>query len=258
MSHRGGGRDPKPGFVGVVCGLRSEAAVLRAAMRAVPGARRRIRVAVCGMRPEAAERAARIHAEAGAVSLLSFGLAGALDPELRVGDVVWTGRVLAEDDAWPAVPPVPEPSAAWHCVVVFGSDRLVGASEDRRALRTATGARAVDMESHRVARAAEEAGLPFAVLRAISDTDDQRLPPFLTRAVSSRGRARLLPVLAGLAREPAACGDLLALRRGTRRALAALRGAAVTLLRDMEGGEDGLKRPRDLREGEGPQPRLSR
>ena len=40
-----------------------------------------------------------------------------------------------------------------------------------------TGAFAADMESHVVARIANERQLPFAVLRVIADPANQRLPP---------------------------------------------------------------------------------
>jgi nucleoside phosphorylase len=47
----------------------------------------------------------------------------------------------------------------------------------KRALRAETGALAVDMESHVAARVAARRGLPFAVVRVISDSADEALPP---------------------------------------------------------------------------------
>ena len=56
--------------------------------------------------------------------------------------------------------------------------RLVG-SPDRAA---------VDMESCEAARVLDAAGLPFAVLRAVSDTSEDDLPMALKAARDSRGR----------------------------------------------------------------------
>ena len=50
-----------------------------------------------------------------------------------------------------------------------GVEQVVAARACKAALRSETGAAAVDMESHIAAAYAAEAGLPFAALRVISD-----------------------------------------------------------------------------------------
>ena len=96
--------------------------------------------------------------------LVSFGLAGALADELRVGDVLdatrvvdaagttlWEGAGLGVRGAKPGT--------------VLGSDVLVHDAAERRRLREASGADAVDMESGVLARSGRLAG----VLRVVSD-----------------------------------------------------------------------------------------
>jgi hypothetical protein len=100
-------------------------------------------------------------------SLVSFGVAGALREDLRVGDVLdatrvvdgsgvtlWEGAGLGVHGALPGT--------------VLASDVLVHDAAERRRLREASGADAVDMESGVLARAGRLAG----VVRAISDGVD--------------------------------------------------------------------------------------
>ena len=63
-----------------------------------------------------------------------------------------------------------------------GSREVVAAQACKAALRSETGAAAVDMESHIAAAYAAEAGLPFAALRVISDP--------ATRALAGAGEDR--------------------------------------------------------------------
>ena len=57
-----------------------------------------------------------------------------------------------------------------------GVEEVVVAQACKAALRSETGAAAVDMESHIAAAYAAEAGLPFAALRVISDPASRALP----------------------------------------------------------------------------------
>ncbi|MDX6473598.1 MAG: hypothetical protein QOK22_2414 [Gaiellaceae bacterium] len=94
--------------------------------------------------------------------LVSFGLAGALRDDLRVGDVLDATRVVAEDG-----------SVLWEGpglgvgkdATVLGADRLVHDAADRARMRAASGADAVDMESGVLARSGRLAG----VVRVVSD-----------------------------------------------------------------------------------------
>jgi nucleoside phosphorylase len=188
-----------------------------------------VRVAISGARPDAAERAAERFVAEGARLIVSFGIAGALDPTLRAGDIVLASHVADGEASYPCVRLAGQGRAVWREGPVLGSDRLIGDPAEKARLARG-GALAVDMESHRVARAAAAGGIPVAVLRAVSDTSLQRLPAFVAGAVRPDGTPRLAPILAGLARNPRALGDLVALHHGTRAALRALAASADDML----------------------------
>jgi nucleoside phosphorylase len=105
----------------------------------------------------------------------------------------------------------------------------------KAALRSETGAAAVDMESHIAADYAARAGLPFAALRVISDPADRALPALATAAIKPNGNIDLRRVLSGLARNPTALRALVATGIDFNRALRSLRGCRGFLL-----GGDGF------------------
>jgi adenosylhomocysteine nucleosidase len=213
--------------VGVVAGLRAEARCLRGL---------NVRIACTGGSSQRARaEAARLLAE-GAAGLVSFGLAGGLAPELRPGDLVLPETVRAPDGLMLAA----DPSWRERLRALFargrlgatsgaqaGSDRIVATAWEKRLLLEATGALAVDMESHAIAAVASGAGVPFVILRAIADPHDRVIPQAALEALRPDGRVRLPSVLGGVTREPRQLIALLRLGRDTAAALATLRRAAT-------------------------------
>ena len=96
--------------------------------------------------------------------VVSFGLAGALDDALRIGDVIDATRVVDATGATLWEGAGLGVGGAKRCVVL-ASEQLVYDAGERRRLRDASGADAVDMESGVLARSGRLAG----VLRAVSD-----------------------------------------------------------------------------------------
>ncbi len=94
-------------------------------------------------------------------ALISSGYAGALVSGLKIGDVVVDTSV----PHWREL-------AAQRAVVgrIATVDRMIGSAAERAWLAAQTAAIAVDMESAAVAEVAREHGLPFASVRAITDT----------------------------------------------------------------------------------------
>lgn len=162
--------------------------------------------------------------------LLSWGTAGALAPELRPGDLIVpdgvvlpVGRVLPfETERIPGAGGRSEDGV----MLMAGATRPVLTAEGKAALRAETGAVAVDMESHLVAHAAEEAAFPAVAIRAIVDTAETEVPEFAFSSIGPDGRPRMGKLLMGLAAAPQRTGSLLRLRRDYRRALDALRECA--------------------------------
>ena len=175
--------------------------------------------------------------------VISFGVAGGLDPSLKSGDVVVATEVMAGDARWLAGLALNEELIASVAqgrrrIVrggLAGVEQVVAAQSMKAALRSETGAAAVDMESHIAADYAARAGLPFAALRVISDPADRALPALATAAIKPNGNIDLRRVLSGLARNPTALRALVATGIDFNRALRSLRGCRGFLL-----GGDGF------------------
>lgn len=165
----------------------------------------------------------------GAAGVLSFGLCGGLDPALAPGDLLLGSSVLAGDrrlscnPAWLAQLSAAFPSATVGAIA--GSDMIVASSIAKANLHALTGAVATDMESHRVALAASEAGVPFAVLRAVSDGAADSLPLSAQAGFQPDGTTDIGAVIRGLIARP---GDLPGLIRTARNAGAAFGTLAVS------------------------------
>jgi adenosylhomocysteine nucleosidase len=210
--------------VGVITGLIKEADCLRPRR----GGRAPAMVFAAAGQPALAAQAAEQMLAEGASGLISFGIAGGLDPSLGPGVAIVAERVLdgdrrdfACDEAWVARLMLAE--GAHDSGPILGTDRPVMTVEDKRRLHRRTGALAVDMESHAVAEVADRAGVPFVAIRAIGDPASRAIPRAALAGLGPDGRTRALPVLAALLRRPGDFRAIWRLAQDTNRALAALR-----------------------------------
>jgi adenosylhomocysteine nucleosidase len=226
--------------LGVVAALEAEARTLGPVVRRRDGLSSLgdgALLAVSGMGGALAADAARHLVDAGAAALMSFGLAGGLDPALRAGTVVLPTAVISRGGEHFLT------STGWREQLgraiakqrpVAGGTLLtslaaIGAVADKAAAFRETGAVAVDMESLGVAEVAAAHHLPFIAVRVIVDTAADVLPQAVM-AASRGGHVNLGRLIGGLAVAPL---DLIALiRLGQRyraatRSLAAVAGARV-------------------------------
>jgi hypothetical protein len=127
-------------------------------------------------------------ASADAGLILSSGLAGALDPQLLVGDIVFDGTAALVEQLRAAVPTA-------HVGPVLGGDTPIG-SIAAKAEAWRSGAVAVDMESHIARRVAAQHGLPCLVARVISDRAIHALPPAALAGMRRDGGLAVGAVLA--------------------------------------------------------------
>jgi adenosylhomocysteine nucleosidase len=126
--------------------------------------------------------------------VVSFGLAGALSDTLRVGEVLDATRVVDSSGATLWEGPGLGVAGA-HAATVLASDVLVHDAAERRRLREATGADAVDMESGVLARGGQLAG----VLRAVSDDVSSAIEG-VDRTIRDDGRTDVVGLLRWVAR----------------------------------------------------------
>jgi uncharacterized membrane protein len=196
-------RSPDAGGRVLVCAATfAEAAACRRGI-AASGASG-LEVLLTGVGPDrAAERCrARLARGPRPVLVVSSGFAGALSPDLQVGAVV-TARTLYRLDGDRAVE-VLLPPGLLRLAPAAQTVELVSASavlpESVRGLSAPV---AVDMESAALADACDEAGVPFTVLRVITDTPAAPLPPLarsVAEALSRRGLARWAPAASAVTR----------------------------------------------------------
>jgi adenosylhomocysteine nucleosidase len=172
-------------------------------------------VLICGgIGAEAARRAAEAVIENYAPSVVySVGFAGALDPALRIGEIVQPQRVVNADDGSRV-----QFDRGEGVLVSFGS---VASPEQKSKLRDSFGARLVDMEAAAVASAAEARGVRFAVVKAISDEFDFHFPS-MERFVDSSGQFLTLRFAAFVAVRPWLWFQLARLARNSGKASVAL------------------------------------
>ncbi|MCA1955948.1 phosphorylase [Zymomonas sp.] len=137
--------------------------------------------------------------------LVSFGLAGALDSDLKVGDWVvgshLTGNVEADcDEAWQDSLEKIFPTLKKG--IVYSDGTLVSDIAQKQDIQKKQKAIAVDMESHIVARIAQEYHCPFIILRVISDQADHALPPAFSVAMQPDGSVAIPALLKSLLLKP--------------------------------------------------------
>jgi hopanoid-associated phosphorylase len=162
----------------------------------------------------------------GGEAVISFGIAGGLADDIASGTWLVARTIVTPMERWPC-------DATWTRILaerlpgartadLAGVDAPVTEPAGKRALRRATGAAAVDTESHIAAAIAAAHGLPFAAFRVIADGARQSLPAAASVALGPDGRISGGAVLGSLARAPAQLPLLLRTAIDARTAFRAL------------------------------------
>ncbi len=215
------------GRIGIVSALRAETDSF------VRGSSGHIRYTVltCGMGLDAARLGAQRLVADGVDAIVSWGVAGALVPELKVGDVVVTTDILTPDGH--AIPGAAPPPVKF--VQPFADQTLVSAAHvvrtpaAKRELHNHSGAALVDMESSAIAQVCRDAGIACLAVRSILDRVEDTLSPALTGLIDAKGGVQLGALTARMVNNPLMVGALLGQGIRYRRALSGLRRAASAL-----------------------------
>lgn len=138
--------------------------------------------------------------------LVSFGVAGGLDPALKPGACVVASSIvagssrIATDSHWSEQLIKTIPDAVYG--ILAGVRAPVADPAAKRALHEKTGAIAVDMESHVVAKVAAAHGLPMAAIRVITDPAMRALPEAVLAAMRPDGTTSIIAMVRSLMKRP--------------------------------------------------------
>jgi adenosylhomocysteine nucleosidase len=174
--------------------------------------------------------------------VLSIGCAGALSPELAVGDTVIAQKIVDDADDDESFAPEPELTAIaaacceqlgfpFHSGTTVSAPEVAATVEAKQRLAAKHGAIAVDMETAQVAAWARKMGAPTLALRTISDTASDCIPPELGGLVDSKtGKLRPARAAAVFSRKPKLLAEAMRLKRNMDHSLEILAQIAPALL----------------------------
>jgi nucleoside phosphorylase len=212
-------------FVAVICGLKSEAAAIKASLAAAKIDAGKARIGVSGANAARAEDLSEGLIAAGARAVISAGLCGGLAPDLKPGDLIIgervvsaSGDVILSDRKLLAAAP-----KNIHRVAIFGSDDIIDSAEKKAQLFGRYASQTVDMESHGAARAAARAGAPFIAVRAVADGSSRALPKAALGAVTPSGGVNVVSVLIECVKAPQQFEEIAMLGRDSGAATETLR-----------------------------------
>ena len=140
--------------------------------------------------------------------VLTCGFAGGLNPELKLGDVIFetSDETLRTKLLGAGAKPLK----------IFCADRIATTIAEKRKLREQTGADAVEMESAAIHAVCAERGIPCATVRVISDTANEDLPLDFNALAKPDMRLDYGKLFLAIARSPGKIGTLMELQRKTK------------------------------------------
>lgn len=145
-------------------------------------------------------------------AICSVGFCGALDEKLGIGDVFVASEIRNGDRTYETLVPRGKEGQGSAASI----DHVARTAAEKRNLR-ASGASIVEMEAAGVARAAEDLGLPFYCIRAVSDLADEDLENDFNAALMPDGHFSIWKLMTGTLPSPAKrFGELIRLRQRTK------------------------------------------
>ncbi len=176
--------------------------------------------------------------------VLTCGFAGGLNPDLKLGDVVFeirsggSRRESAQTKSGEGLEPTNVGcyeklvAAGAKPVKFFCADRVATTAAEKKKLHDETGADAVEMESAAIHAVCAERGIPCATVRVISDTAGEDLPldfNALARPDKSLDYGKLAWAIA---RSPGKIGALMELQKKTNFAAKQLAAVLARVMTD--------------------------
>ena len=207
MNSKRGGSNTEPGALPLlVCFALNDEAI---PFRKICLGRPEVSVLVTGVGRTKAEKSVRdFLASHAPTQVLTCGFAGGLNPELRVGVVVFTTDDLPIHTKLAAAGAQP---AKFHC-----TSRIATTAAEKQELRQSTGADVVEMESEAIHTVCRERGIPCGTVRVISDTASEDLPLDFNRLFKPDLSLDYAKLAVAVAKSPGKIGGLLRLRNQSR------------------------------------------
>jgi hypothetical protein len=163
--------------------------------------------------------------------LISAGFAGALNNDLKVGDLL-----LAENFSTVHLSETRASLSGLHIQIanLLTVQALIDSPEERNKLALTSGAVAADMETEFIARACAACGIPLLSLRVISDTPHTRLPaPANVLFDVERQQTRMLKLATHLLAHPSRVPRLVRFASRIAHARKILADALVAVVRKL-------------------------
>jgi adenosylhomocysteine nucleosidase len=155
--------------------------------------------------------------------VLTCGLAGGLNPNLRRGIVVGEA-----DEAFPLASSFT--AAGIHPGRFYCASKVVATAAAKTELWRQSNADVVDMESAEIRQECRRQHIPSATVRVISDAADEDLPLDFNQYLDTDCRFRYLKLLAAVMRSPAKIHALLLFQRQSKQAARVLADALFRVL----------------------------
>ena len=160
--------------------------------------------------------------------VLSLGFSGALSDDLNTGDLVLARHLHLLDGASSldvdnryyqlAEEAIHENVLPYVRRDTLTVPKLVRTRSERERLAQAYNAQAVSMEDYWICNAAAMAGVPFLSVKAVLDTTNQELPPYVEEIMWQRERRQGMKIIFGSMAHPLRIPTLLSLGHAARKA----------------------------------------
>ena len=196
----------------LVCfALKEEAAPFRKMAAGTVAAAQAASILITGIGRRNAEKSVREFLATHSPELvLTCGFAGVLNPDLKLGDVVFELSTLDSQLSTRLSAAGAKPAK------IFCADRITTTVAEKKKLRVETGADAVEMESGTIHAVCRERGILCATVRVISDMANEDLPLDFNQLFKPDKSLDFGKLAWAIARSPGKIGALLKLQKRSR------------------------------------------
>ena len=191
--------------------LKEEAAPFRKMAAGTVAAAQAASILITGIGRRNAEKSVREFLATHSPELvLTCGFAGGLNPDLKLGDVVFELSTLNSQLSTRLSAAGAKPAK------IFCADRITTTVAEKKKLRVETGADAVEMESGTIHAVCRERGILCATVRVISDMANEDLPLDFNQLFKPDKSLDFGKLAWAIARSPGKIGALLKLQKRSR------------------------------------------